>query len=1406
MPKTAIFLAGFFLIIFLLQENSYGFTEGFDAPPLQNFDVELSSNIISFDIPDLEYAEKRYLVFGEGSLSDVYTATKNLAHGIDTDHGFFSVGIFNENQASSLKSKGYNVIEDIPLDFHSQYLSTNAITKISKFSNIAESERVHDLYNITGKGVTVAVVDTGVDFSNPDITDSLARDEFYRPIMFDADGQGLVITNSTFHANVDRYGLLQNYTKKTALPENATSTVYWTKDGVFLDVLQGGNKTKISVYNSFYPFQGTAPVLSGTINGDYKIGKDRKDYITSKSGIYHLGFALSAHIGKLQVIPVLVTDSNEPGVYDTITPDLSTSWIDFTAPNIINVQPDFDFDFTDESPITIGSGNELLLYDSDDDGVNDYSAGTVGARVVDINGIFSAKAEIDDKILAVNGTLLPAIDNEGMFFGIMADYYGHGTASSSTIASKGIMEYDIYNDTKKFTIKGIAPGVNILPVKALWIGDAVYAWLWLSGFENVENKWIYTGEPKADIISNSWGISRFPSLEYAPGLDLSSHILNTLVTPQSLHQNYTGITIVSSAGNSGHGYGTIGMPGISSFGISVGAVTNNDFVGYGPFKDQPRFGNTTMHSNQVVDFSSRGPGVIGDPKPDLMSIGAYGFTPGSITKLPDKEIEPFSLFGGTSMSAPIAAGSAALVIESLNEREMNYDPFKIKSILMSSASNLNNDALTQGAGLVNAHDAVRSVYGHAGKFIVHNNATFSNINKVIDIPLSSFDSELVGIDKLDTSDKTFPNTSWFGGRLKVDEKTSTTFTIENPTDKPLDVTIKPVTLKLIERLEMSGTTEPHLQDPILNDEDVYRPNYIKLGNLPAEHTVSNPNSIIHPDASLMLLDLNFDFDIFMNKTDTRYADDLKIASLYIYDWKDANNNTKISSDELSLVNRGGSWGTVQEIRITNPAEKFENEPVIGIYPVPSRYSFWTGNINQNTTSIDYTLITSYYADDLWTDVVTDTNKVTIPPNNSTKISASISVPADRQTGVYQGFVNFEGEHHTVQSPVSYVVLKEVTKDTKPIVIMGSQNDVLFGNGYVKGAFDMTSRYMAGDWRQYYFDIQDPTINAAAIDFSWENENTNFTVFMMDPKGKIIQTNHPPGVIGHFWGWPTGDWLGTSSFSQGGAFFPLKNKDKTSTVLYAPVNQTGTYTLLVHSTLFGGEETTESISLAAQFTTIIPDNMPPEIIFTMPELIDRSFKIKPEIVEKNLEFVKYYLDGKHVEVDVLESELLSDGEHNLRIFARDILGYETEKTFSFSVDNTPPEILVKLPKNGTKVSHSLEIDFEVNDPNLAESWGITIMLPGDKFLNDITSHSLDTTNFADGTYDITIVARDLLDNKHTQTISFDVDHSLVQAISSESKSSVPQDMILIIISIIVAAGVLTSIIMRNKRKDSKMVKS
>jgi len=146
-------------------------------------------------------------------------------------------------------------------------------------------------------------------------------------------------------------------------------------------------------------------------------------------------------------------------------------------------------------------------------------------------------------------------------------------------------------------------------------------------------------------------------------------------------------------------------------------------------------------------------------------------------------------------------------------------------------------------------------------------------------------------------------------------------------------------------------------------------------------------------------------------------------------------------------------------------------------------------------------------------------------------------------------------------------------------------DVLYGNGYIKGAFDMVNRYMAGDWRQYYFDIQDESINSAAIELSWIVDDTNLSVFVMNPSGQIVQTNVPSGVFGHFLGWPSLDWLGNSIFSQGGGFFPVKNKDDTSTVLYVPINQTGTYTLLTHSTLFGGNSTTEPITLTVHFTNI-----------------------------------------------------------------------------------------------------------------------------------------------------------------------------------------------------------------------------
>ena len=1182
----------------------------------------------------LENNFKRYLIFGSTSLQD-NLLKNNSMYSVQSDHGFFSISLLSEKTASSLISQGYYVVEDSKLDFHK---SEQIISDVSRIGDITGSTITKQKYNSTGNDIVIAIVDTGVDFSNPDIQHSLARDEFNRPIMLDPDGQGIILTNATFAANISQYDTIRNFTKP--IMENVTSSVYHTRDGVFLDISQEGKDTTIQVYNSFFPQIGSSIIFNGTLSNDMKIGKSVTDFIKSQSGIYHLGVMYQGGLfGKIQVVPVLVVDSISSGVYDTVIPDLSTSWQDYTRENS-NSNQKFDFDFTDESPITLGSGNEFLVFDYDDDGKNDYSAGTIGANVLDVYGVIKNNSTtIDDSLNAINGTLLPPIDPNGNFFGVMTDFMGHGTSSAASITSRGHETYDIYNDTKKYSIMGVAPDAKILPVKALWFGDTVYGWLWSSGFTNNESNWEFSGKPRADIISNSWGISNFPNSKYAPGMDILSLILSILSTPHSLHDDYPGVTIISSAGNSGHGYGTIGLPNSSPFGISVGATTNNVFVGYGPFKDQPRFGNTTLHHNHIVDFSSRGPSLIGDPKPDLMSIGAHGFVPSNILKdSKDSLDESFSLFGGTSMAAPLVSGSAAILMEEMKKQYQNYDSFTIKNILMSTATDLKNDPFTQGSGLTNIESALDYVHGSNGVFIVHNNASYENIKKILEPSIININSTKIGLEKFQFSSKSFPMTSWFAGQLHPGERTTTTFTIDNPTNNTLTINLESKNISLLKNSSLDGQTIPQQQDSILNKSGVYSPNYVKLSDVKDNDELGDFFDFQNPipsDSSLMILNLNFPFNQFMNSTADIYADDLKISSLYLYDWIDKDNNTEVTSDELSMVNRAGSWGTVQELRVSEPKEKFQGEPLVGVYPVPSRYSYWLGDTNQNSTSMDYTLSASYYKNDKWSVLWPDSKVIDVPPNNSVTVDVTLIVPENYQTGVYQGFLNFKSSEHSVNAPVSFVVKESVTDTDSVISVEGIlTDDVIYGNGFTKGAFDMSNRYMAGDWRQYYFDIQNDLIDTAIIELSWKSDDTNFGVFVMDPSGKIIQTNAPSGVFGHFLGWPSLDWLGNSLFSQGGGFYPVKNKDNTSTILNVPINQTGTYTLLTHSTLFGGNSTTESITLKSKFTNLSSD------------IISNSEMILPsESIVVNSENLTKFAEPENPPMVISENELLSQSSDN-----------------------------------------------------------------------------------------------------------------------------------------------------------------
>ena len=137
--------------------------------------IDIDSNFF------LENNFKRYLIFGPNSFQENFLKNNSM-YTVQSDHGFFSVSLLSESTASNLISQGYYVIEDSKLDFHQ---SEQIISDVSKIGDITGSTITKQKYNSTGNDIVIAIVDTGVDFSNPDIQHSLARDKLNRPIMLD---------------------------------------------------------------------------------------------------------------------------------------------------------------------------------------------------------------------------------------------------------------------------------------------------------------------------------------------------------------------------------------------------------------------------------------------------------------------------------------------------------------------------------------------------------------------------------------------------------------------------------------------------------------------------------------------------------------------------------------------------------------------------------------------------------------------------------------------------------------------------------------------------------------------------------------------------------------------------------------------------------------------------------------------------------------------------------------------------------------------------------------------------------------------------------------------------------------------------------------------------------------------
>ncbi len=230
---------------------------------------------------------------------------------------------------------------------------------------------------------------------------------------------------------------------------------------------------------------------------------------------------------------------------------------------------------------------------------------------------------------------------------------GHGTHVAGIIAGNG------YTSGKYM---GTAPCCNIIAIKALddsgngTESDILAALQWI-----VNNGQYYN----IRVINLSLGIKIEPPYEDDP-----------LIKGANAAVRY-GYSVVTAAGNNGPGKCTINSPGTSPLVVTVGAVD-------------------LTHSNEgfikVANFSSRGPTLSGDTKPDLVAPGV------EICSLDGRNLKGYAVQSGTSMAAPVVSGVAAC----LYSVRPDLTPAQVKQILVQDALPIKKeDRFAQGRGLLN---------------------------------------------------------------------------------------------------------------------------------------------------------------------------------------------------------------------------------------------------------------------------------------------------------------------------------------------------------------------------------------------------------------------------------------------------------------------------------------------------------------------------------------------------------------------------------------------------------------------------------------------------------------------------------------------------------------------------------
>lgn len=282
----------------------------------------------------------------------------------------------------------------------------------------------------------------------------------------------------------------------------------------------------------------------------------------------------------------------------------------------------------------------------------------VGIAVLD-TGIFPDHPDLGDKIVAWHdfgsGSPEPYDPN------------GHGTHVASIAAGWGIANPDF---------RGVAPGASLIGLKIDGGGttssNAIAAYEWV--VEHAEEYNI-----RVATISFGFGIATDGTTALERAVDATWD---------------AGVVTTKSNGNSGPDYGTMTVPAAARGILAIGSVLD-------PFgASSSKFGFT------LSEWSSRGPTSDGRIKPDLVA-------PGESIRAANTNAGGYTVKSGTSMAAPFAAGTAALMVAA----DPSLTPDEVRDLLIATAEDRGAEGPDNdfGHGRIQVWQAVAAVLDGVGE-------------------------------------------------------------------------------------------------------------------------------------------------------------------------------------------------------------------------------------------------------------------------------------------------------------------------------------------------------------------------------------------------------------------------------------------------------------------------------------------------------------------------------------------------------------------------------------------------------------------------------------------------------------------------------------------------------------------